>query len=103
MKLLTKEIEKRFVKIGIQDEKGDDAVIVAKFFTPYSNWTWYATEYNPEDRMFFGLVEGFEVELGYFSLGEFEEMNKGPVPKIERDRWFSECTIGEIKEKMGRG
>jgi hypothetical protein len=34
-----------------------------KYFTPDSNWTWYASEFDGEDT-FFGPVAGFEVELG---------------------------------------
>ena len=101
MKLTTKVLEKRFAKIGSQDEKGDNAIVIAKFFTPFSNWTCQATEYDPNTGLFFGLVDGFEVELGYFSLAEFESMNKGPVPKIERDRWFDECTIADVRAKIG--
>ena len=69
MKLLTKELEQRFAQLGRQDY--DHAIVVAKFFTPDSTWVWYATEYDPETRDFFGLVKGFEIELGYFSLSEF--------------------------------
>ena len=101
MKLMTKEIEKRFAKVGSQEDKGDDAIIIAKFFTPFSSWTWFATEYNPDTKLFFGLVDGLEVELGYFSLDEFEAMNKSAVPILERDRWFSECTIADVRARIG--
>ena len=58
-----------------------------KFFTPDSNWTWYASEFDGED-IFFGLVAGFEIELGYFSLSELKEA-RGPLGlPIERDRFF---------------
>ena len=43
MKLLTKEIESLFKKIGRQ-EKVDDPIVVAKFFNPTGQGTWYATE-----------------------------------------------------------
>ena len=52
-------------KLYSQEEKGDEAVAYVKFFTPWSNWTWYATEFDGEDT-FFGLVIGLETELGYF-------------------------------------
>ena len=45
MKLLTKELINKFNKIGSQ-ENIEDPIIVAKFFHPFSNYTWYATEYN---------------------------------------------------------
>jgi hypothetical protein len=55
-----------------------------KFFCPWSNWTWYAAEFDGED-LFFGLVDGHEKELGYFSLKELSDLT-GPMGlKIERD------------------
>jgi len=69
--------------------QGKEAVAQVKFFTPDSNWTWYGVEYDADQRLFYGLVEGFDKELGYFSLDELEEI-KGPMGlKIERDRSFS--------------
>jgi len=35
-----------------QDHLGEQAVVYVKFFTPDSNWTWYATEYDPNDGIF---------------------------------------------------
>jgi hypothetical protein len=59
------------------EERGIDAFEQVKFFTPDSNWTWYASEFDGED-IFFGLISGFEVELCYFSLKELEEV-RGPL------------------------
>lgn len=96
MKLLTKALEKRFAQLGRQDKP--DAIVVAKFFSPTSCWTWYATEYDPESRIFFGLVKGFESELGSFSLDELESV-RGPFGLgIERDLYFSECPLSEVME-----
>jgi len=50
---MTKELEKRFLKVGSQ-EQVKDPVIVAKFFNPQGAGTWYATEFDPKDKMFFG-------------------------------------------------
>ena len=87
MQLLTKEIENRFEKIGSQ-EKVKDPEIIVKFFDPTGSWTWYATEYNPKDKIFFGLVHGWDKEKGYFSLEELESV-KGPLGLgIERDKYF---------------
>ena len=96
MKLLTKALEHRFAQIGCQESAGEDALIVCKFFTPWSNWTWYATEYNTEDRTFFGYVEGHFPEWGYFSLDELETV-KGPYGlKVERDLHFAERRAREV-------
>ncbi len=49
------------------ERMGLEAVVPLKFFTPAGGWTWYPTEFDGDD-LFFGLVSGFEVELGYFSV-----------------------------------
>jgi hypothetical protein len=96
MKLLTKALEARFSALGRQESKGDEAIVVAKYFHPLSSWTWYATEYDPEERMFFGLVDGHEREWGYFSLDELEQTTVRGLG-IERDLYFGERTIGAVK------
>ena len=74
----------------------DDPIAYGKYFTPDSSWTWYVTEYDPKERLCFGLVYGLERELGYFSLVELEEV-RGPWGLlIERDlhwqpRPLSQC------------
>ena len=76
----------------------DDILAPAKLFSPYSNWTWYITEMDPETGQCFGLVEGFERELGYFDLSELAETTVfGGVPAVERDLYWEPKTLGEIK------
>lgn len=104
MKFLTKEILTRFETLGRQEEKGEQAIVVAKFFCPWNNWTWYATEYEPDepgtdDGNFFGLVVGFETELGYFNRKELESV-KGPMGlRIERDLHWHEQTVEQVRAK----
>jgi hypothetical protein len=43
MKLMTKEIEARFAKVGKQ-ENVKDPIVICKFFNPTGAGTWYATE-----------------------------------------------------------
>jgi hypothetical protein len=105
MMMLTKEIRKRIPKIGTQDGLGGDAIIHVKFFTPWSNWTWYALEGEPVldkdgkevDFIFFGFVEGLEKEYGSFTLNELCSV-RGPVGlRIERDRYFGPQPLSTIK------
>jgi hypothetical protein len=101
MKLMTEELEQLFPPLYATEGKDPRKVkIIAKFFTPFSNWTWYATEYDPQKRIFFGYVRGLENELGYFSLDELESV-KGPLGLgIERDLYFGhEHTLAEVMEK----
>jgi len=100
MELLTDELLRRFAEIGSQEGKGDDAIVVAKFFTPDSSWTWYATEYDPAAREFFGLVDGHDVELGCFSLDELEEATGPHGLHIERDIWWRERRLGEVRDDV---
>jgi hypothetical protein len=65
-----------------------DPLVRVKWFTPDSSWTWYVTEFDPVDRLRFGLVIGREREFGYFSLTEIEK-TRGPLGlRIERDLYF---------------
>ncbi len=101
MPLLTKEIRGKLPPLGGQDGKGGKAVAYVKFFTPDSSWTWFATEFDSED-MFFGLVEGQEKELGYFSLSELQKA-RGPMGlAIERDLHWTPKTLEEIAPEMFR-
>ena len=95
MKLLTKEIERKLPAL-YANEDVEDPIAILKLFTPDSSWTWYATEYDPEERMFFGLVDGLERELGYFSLDELESV-RGPLGlPIERDMYWSPRPLSTI-------
>ena len=101
MKLLTKAIEKTLPALYTHDGKSAAEVpIVAKFFTPDSNWTWYCTEGEKQpdgDWLLYGLVDGFEKELGYFSLNELIQV-RGPLGlPIERDMWFDGHTLGDVQ------
>lgn len=101
MPLLTDEIRARLPKLYENEHLGLEALAQVKFFTPDSNWTWYASEFDGED-IFFGLVSGFEVELGYFSLAELEDA-RGPLGlPIERDRYFEPRTLRELQEQHRR-
>jgi hypothetical protein len=95
-KLVTEEIRKALPALYSQDGKGDQAVAYVKFFSPYTNWTWYGTEFDGDDT-FFGLVIGFETELGYFSLSELEGVERAGLPLVERDLDFRPTTLGEVR------
>ena len=94
MKLLTKENIKRLPAL-YSTEKTEDPVAVVKFFTPWANWTWYATEFDGDDT-FFGRIDGHESELGYFSLDELKSVRGRFGLKIERDRGFRPTPLSEL-------
>jgi hypothetical protein len=82
-----------------QSEKGSDAIVHVKLFTPDSNWTWYLTEYDPADRLAFGLCVFFvEAEMGYVSLAELETV-RGPMGlRVERDLYWTPRPLREVAE-----
>lgn len=108
MKLLTKEIMKKLPALySNEDKDAKDVNIICKFFSPYTNWTWFVTEGESvklengnSDYMFFGFVKGIESELGYFTLSELESAKKGKLSLVERDCYFTEnMTLADVMTK----
>jgi len=120
MKLLTKELKKRIPPLSSQ-EYVEDPIVVTKFFTPDSSWTWYVLEgsyrgiedgkekffplsekgHDQDDVMFFGLVDGHEEEMGYFTLREMAKV-KGPMGlPIERDLYWKPRPLSEVGPERG--
>ena len=97
-KLLTNEIRTQLPPLYSGEAKGLDALAIVKFFTPRSNWTWYASEFDGEDTLF-GLVIGFEIELGYFSLSELDAARDGWGVHVERDLYFKPASLRELQER----
>ncbi len=107
MKLLTAE---DLVKLQAQDPyhssgpgrelPSDKLMIIVKFFTPDSCWTWWAVSASQDEKsgdvQFFGLVDGLEKELGYFWLSELEGI-RGPLGlQIERDLYWNPVPLSEL-------
>ena len=105
MKMLTKANRKALPKLYANEDKSlDKTMAVVKFFTPWTNWTWYASEGEPVlddqgneiDFKFFGLVDGHEMELGYFVLSELESVTGRFGLKIERDMHWEPKSLQAI-------
>jgi len=78
---------------------GLDALALIKFFTPDSNWTWYASEFDGTDT-FFGLVDGLEIEIGYFSLQSLELIRGQFGLPVERDQFYCPKTLRVLLEEL---
>jgi Protein of unknown function (DUF2958) len=95
MNLLTDEIKHQLPALYSTEQTPDPTAWV-KFFTPDASWTWYATEFDGEDT-FFGLVQGQDEELGYFSLSELQNL-QGPFGlKVERDISFKPTPLSALR------
>jgi hypothetical protein len=100
MKLLTNELRQKLPPLYSAENEANP-LVVCKFFTPDSSWTWYAIEFDGDDT-FFGFVEGLENELGYFCLSELESV-RGPFGlRIERDLYFQPCRLSQARAKTER-
>ena len=95
MELITKELRKQIPKLGV---KKVEPMAYCKWFTPDSGWTWYVVEFDGED-ICFGWVEGFEKELGYFSLKEIQIIRGILGLPVERDRYFTPCKLSELMKR----
>ncbi|MCZ7404702.1 MAG: DUF2958 domain-containing protein [Candidatus Methanoperedens sp.] len=98
MQLLTDELRKKIPAMGSQ-EGLKDPMIVAKFFTPWSSWTWYIIEFDGEDT-FFAYVDGLMPELGYVSLSELEDLVSPSGLRIERDLHWIEMPLSAVKKEV---
>ena len=79
-------------------ERMTDPLAHVKLFTPDAAWSWYITEYDAQEKLCFGLVNGTEMELGYFSLEELENL-RGPLGlPVERDLYFQPTKLSEIRK-----
>ncbi|MDT5040620.1 MAG: hypothetical protein QOE51_1605 [Actinoplanes sp.] len=90
-----------------QEKLGNSAVVYVKFFLPGTGWSWFATEFDPLDRICFGYAHNSadpqNAELGYFSLTELEEIRAGGLFRVERDLNWSPISIREVKERLAVG
>ena len=98
-KLLTKELIAKIPKLYSQ-ENVKDPLVITKFFHPFHNWRHYVIEYDGEDT-FFGLVDGFEQELGNFSLQELSDLRVHGCP-TERDLYFTPIPLSKLREEIKR-
>lgn len=96
MGLLTDEDLKKIPSL-YATENETDPVVHVKFFTPDGSWSWYVLEYDSDEKLCFGYVDGFEGELGYFSLEELASVRGGLGLSIERDSSFSAMLLSEVK------
>lgn len=120
--LITDEIKAKLPPLYANEKIGMEAVAPVKYFSPAAGWTWYASEaaalmedgtYKPlrdvdlndpniQDVIFFGLVIGYEIELGYFSLAELQSAHGDLGLAIERDLYYEPQTLRELQAQHRR-
>ena len=93
MELLTKEIIERFKKYPLysQDGKGEDSVVLVKYFNPCGAGTWLITEAEQQEDgnwLLFGYCHIFEWEWGYVMLSDLQNLKLPFGLTIERDLYI---------------
>ena len=92
MQLLTEELRAKLPKLGSTESiPCEQKKFYAKFFNPMGRGTWLVAEGEEQtggDWTFFGLVDLYESEWGYFTLSELESVDVGFGLGIERDICF---------------
>lgn len=106
MKLLTKEIERKFEKHPLYSQvgRGMDAEVLVKYFDPCGAATWLITEAQKREdgdyEMFGYITLGYGWEWGYVLLSELQESSKTRFLGIERDLWVHNgAKVGELIEQ----
>lgn len=99
----TKDQLARLPKLyATEDTALDNKKVIVKLFHPSASWTWYVIEYDGDDTCW-GLVDGFVLEYGYFSLKELSQA-VGPFGfRVERDKWFTPTTVGNVLVSIDKG
>lgn len=96
MALSNKDLDLVLPRLYTQEHE-PDPIAQVRFHDSLGSWSWYAIEFDGED-LFFGLVLGFERELGYFTLSEFREVNRAAgFDRIERDAHFQPTRLSLIQ------
>lgn len=98
MELLPEELRKILPPLYSQ-QASLDPIVYFKFFTPDGSWIWFVTEGSQEDDefVFFGFVEGFVKEWGYFALSELKAASGPYGLPIERDLYFKPVAFSKLQ------
>ncbi len=95
--LIPKElIEKMKIPKLYETEEQKDPIAHIKLFI--DGWTWYIIEIDKSDyNTCYGLEDGFEQELGYFTIKELENLRGQFGLKVELDSSFTPTQLSKIR------
>ena len=79
------------------EDGAEDPTVYAHYFSCVNGWDWWLLEFDGTDEAF-GLVEGYDDELGYFSIKEMAELNRQMgFAAVERDEHFSPKPLSAVR------
>ena len=82
-----------------EKEEEEEHLFRMRFYHPLAQWSWYAVEYDPEDKVFFGWMDGEFQEWGYFHLLEMAFLDVRGV-RMMWDVDFMPVRFGELKASL---
>ena len=94
-RLLPREIALLIPRL-YQQEKTPDPLVYVRLYEPFSGWEWYLYEFDGQD-IAFGLVNGYEVELGYISMSELAQINS---VRVIRDTDFIPQPLSQVRRTV---
>ena len=95
---MTKEIKKQAQ--GQFDEGSDmEQMVVAKYFDAMGDWKWFLMNMDEDEDYCWGIVKGFAVEMGSFSMAELNSMQ----PRLQRDLYFEPMKAKDVWEQLNDG
>lgn len=105
-KILTQDLLDKFLAQGDTSAKSASEIkVIAKFFTPDAQCSWFITDFLQEEDLFFGycsLGDPDCAELGYVSKTELETIRGHLGLPVERDTsWDSSITLKQVMDKRG--
>lgn len=100
-RLMPRDLAARTPALYATDGQGNDVIVQARYYLDRTYWEWFLIEYDGED-LCFGLVSGFEVELGYFTLSELESAAEFISDKVRLDTDFEPKPLADVREQLNR-
>ena len=66
-----------------------DPLVRVKLFDPQGSWSWYLAGYDPDRRLAFGAVDGWDFEIGDIWMPELTALRRKPFRlPLERELDF---------------
>lgn len=94
--LMTREIAEELPRLYEQD-CAEVPTVYVRYFSCVNRWDWWLLEFDGTDEAF-GLVEGYDDELGYFSIKEMEELNRQMgFAAVERDEHIEPKPLSAVR------
>lgn len=81
-----------------ENNDSNTTLLRCKLFDPCSQWTWYIADYDPITKIAFWFVVWLENERWDFDLTELENYRWRMWIWIERDLYYSPCTLKDLIE-----